>query len=85
MRMPWSACLLWTVGTFLLTAGVFALGFTGLGTVALAGTEAYGLGDAFFRAFVFSVGVLTTVGAGPARRASCSRGRARGSGSASAR
>lgn len=66
MRMPWSTFLLWTVGTFLLTAGVFALGFTGLGTGALAGTEGYGLGDAFFRAFVFSVGVLTTVGTGPA-------------------
>ena len=65
LAASWPSFLLWLGGLVLLTNGVFALGYSSLGAGALAGTEALGLVDPFFRAFCFSVGVFTTVGTGP--------------------
>lgn len=65
MRASWPTYLAWSAGGLLLVAGLFALGFTALGPTAIAGSEALELADPFFRAFVYSVGLLTTVGTGP--------------------
>lgn len=65
LQMPWPGFLLWFLGSILLIAGIFTLGYSALGPQAIAGTDALGLDDPFFRAFVLSIGVLTNVGTGP--------------------
>ncbi|HXI19989.1 MAG TPA: hypothetical protein VNH46_02835, partial [Gemmatimonadales bacterium] len=65
LAVTWPTFLVWLTGLLFLVNGVFALGYTGLGAGALAGSESLGLTDPFFRAFCFSIGVFTTVGTGP--------------------
>jgi inward rectifier potassium channel len=65
LELSWPLFLTYVLGLALLLAGVFALGYRGLGPAALDGTERLGLSDPFFRAFTYSVGILTGVGAGP--------------------
>jgi inward rectifier potassium channel len=65
LHATWPSFLGWTLGTLLLVAGVFALGYRSLGPGALDGIERLGLADPFFASFAYSVAILTGVGAGP--------------------
>jgi len=64
LQVSWPVFFLWFLALLLLTAGVFTLGYSALGPAAIAGSAQLGVDDPFFRAFVLSVGILTTVGAG---------------------
>jgi inward rectifier potassium channel len=64
LAISWTQFLLYAIGLALLLAGIFAIGYRGLGPGALSGTEALGLRDPFFVAFSYSVSILTGIGAG---------------------
>jgi inward rectifier potassium channel len=65
LSLSWTTFLAWVFGLALLIAGVFALGYRGLGPGALDGTDRLGVKDPFFAALVYSVGILSGIGGGP--------------------